>query len=117
MLQEKVNQFVDVGWLSREHVGTWNFKTLLRALSFVGDFAADPVGPSLKTVPRYFTGMWPTLLIVVTLFWLINTCTLNTCAYKAALHILLCLGGCILTYRVGLFSTKTLENKPTPLFE
>ena len=36
-----------------------NFKTLLRALSFVGDFAADPVGPLLKKVPRYscyFTG-------------------------------------------------------------
>ena len=39
-------------WLSREHVGTRNFKTLLRALSFVGDFAADPVGPSLKKVPH-----------------------------------------------------------------
>ena len=53
IFQENVDQFVDVGWLSREHIGTWYFKTLLRALSFVGDFAADPVGPSLKKVPRY----------------------------------------------------------------
>ena len=44
---------MDVGWVSREHIGTRNFKTLLRVLSFVGDFEADPVGPSLKKAPQY----------------------------------------------------------------
>ena len=40
----------------------------------------------------------------------LSTLTLDTCANKSyeALHILLCLGGCILTYRVGLFSSALL---------
>ena len=45
--------------------------------------------------------------IVVTLFWLLVHLTL-VLSYEA-LHILLCLGGCILTYRVGLFSSQNTQ--------
>ena len=78
---------MDVEWLSREHVGTRNFKTLLRALSFVGDLQLILLVPRSRQyhdILDISRGMWPTLLIVVTFFWL-----LNTCAYKPyeALHI------------------------------